>query len=122
MNELSPTKLQPDNTAQVINFPKTAEAMMALKRPHRGMKMFSVDHKTQEVDEVKIKKASLPVKTGQKNKLAKKAQIQLPQTNVHLEVEFVKTKWYGWAINKKNALRQYELHMERVKAFLNSQK
>lgn len=108
MKEFEPTKLVQDKTGDEIRFPKALKGMGEIQRPHAGMSMWEVDPKTLKSVKVHYKVTSLPVKRTGKSKAAVRAQIVLPQSEVHHQVVFDSNKFYCWAINADNALKKFK--------------
>lgn len=92
MKDFDPLQPLPDKTEQVVQFPKSVQYLPPVRRPHKGLKMWSVGYKT--IEEIKPTISSMPVKTysnGLKNQV------------IHHEVAFDPKRYYCWAINKRKA-------------------
>lgn len=101
---ITPNDLHPDKQIEIRNYPKGLEAMGKIERPHLGMRMYAVDQRTRECQQVELKTVTFkPVRTVKKIRGVE----QMVAENLHAEVRFDAGKWYCWAINEKNAVRKY---------------
>ena len=116
MREFEPVKQIQDNTEQQIKFPKAKQFIKPMPKPHRGMVLWEIDQKTMQVEKAKYRISSIPVKEetlndvpriARKRGIAKMSHMTLESTNIHHEVDIRENCWYVWAVNKKNAIKQY---------------